>query len=234
MFDWSKIDTILWDIDGTLLDFDAAEYMCFKLCLEKQGLSATDAEVARYKDINLSYWKRLEKGEVSKEILYPSRFRDWFEEMGFDNADPVKMNEDYQKALGEHPILRVDTINVLRTLKEAGFRQYAVTNGSSVAQGGKLDGSGIGKFFDGVFISEEIGVPKPQMEYFDFVKDKTRYRNDTTVIIGDSLSSDIYGGNIAEIATVWFNPKEEINNSGLRIDAEVKTLSEILMLLKVN
>lgn len=232
MVDWSKINTILWDIDGTLLDFDAAEYMCFKQCLANQGFTATDEQVARYKDINISYWKRLEKGEVTKEILYPSRFKDWFLEMGFNSADPYRMNEDYQLALGNNPVLRNDTIMVLRTLKEAGYKQYAVTNGSSVAQEGKLDKSGIGEYFDDVFISEKIGIPKPQKEYFDYVQLKTGYQNDTTAIIGDSISSDITGGNIANIPTIWFNPEGKVSNSGLRIDGQVRTLSEVLTLLK--
>jgi len=227
------IDIILWDIDGTLLDFEAAEDVSIRKCLALQGQSATDTQLNRYKEINDQYWKALEKGEVTKDELYPGRFRDWFIEMGFENMDSHRMNADYQRALGENPVLREDTISVLKYFKNKGFRQYVLTNGSIVAQEGKLASSGIGDLMDGIFISEKMGVPKPQKKYYDMcAQDIEGYDNSRAVMIGDSISSDIAGGNNAGIACIWFNPKGEINNSGLRIDATVKTLSEIINVIE--
>ena len=232
--DWSEIDTILWDIDGTLLDFDTSESISIRQCIEKQGYTPTQEQINVYKKINASYWEKLEKCEVTKDELYPARFKDWFAQMGFDKADPVKMNEDYQIALGENPIPREDTLLVMKSLKEAGYKQYAVTNGSNAAQSGKLSTTGVEQLFDAVFISEIIGIPKPQKEYFDYVQRMTGYDKKKTVIIGDSLSSDIKGGVNAGIKTIWFNPDMKKNNSGLCIDAEVRTLSDVLEMFKLR
>lgn len=223
-----KDKIILWDLDGTLLDFEAAEKICLPLCLSYQGASFNEQAVEEYKIINRGYWKALEKGEITKEELFPGRFRDWFAKMGHPELDPVKMNADYQIALGENPVLMKDSIEVLTILKDEGCRQYIVTNGSNVAQDGKLSRTEIGKIVDGVFISELIGAPKPQKEYFDYCASNiSGYKPENAVIIGDSLSSDITGGNVAGIKTIWFNPDGRPNKHGLNITAEVSELMQI-------
>lgn len=234
MTDFSKIQTILWDIDGTLLDFAASEAFCIKKCAANQGYRVSDEQVQVYKGINKSYWEALERGEVTKDYLYLARFRDWFQQMGIDDIDAVRMNDDYQVALGEYPVLREDTLTVLKVLKDAGYKQYAVTNGSNVAQSGKLYASGVGVYFDDIYISEKIGIPKPRKEYFDYVQAQTGYEQETTVIIGDSLTSDICGGNNAGIKTIWFRLPDADDNTKYSVDAEVRTLTEILGLLGVS
>lgn len=225
------IDTILWDADGTLLDFEAAEKKSILQCLEKQGLTATDEQVDRYKSINIRYWKEFEKGNITKEELYPGRFVEWFDEMGVE-GDPIKMNDDYQIALGDNPVPMPDALAVLKLLKEE-YRQYIVTNGSTIAQTGKLDKTGIVRIMNGVFISEEIGEPKPSIKYFEECKKRIPdYDSRKTVIIGDSLSSDMKGGNNAGIKCIWFNPNNEKAPDDIKIDAIVRTLSEIPQVLK--
>jgi len=131
-------------------------------------------------------------------------------------------------------VLREDTLTVLKVLKDAGYKQYAVTNGSNVAQSGKLYASGVGVYFDDIYISEKIGIPKPRKEYFDYVQAQTGYEQETTVIIGDSLTSDICGGNNAGIKTIWFRLPDADDNTKYSVDAEVRTLTEILGLLGVS
>ena len=223
---------ILWDLDGTLLDFEAAEKICIPLCLKKQGASLDKLDFERYKVINRGYWKNLELGKITKEELYPGRFRDWFMEMGYENLDPVKMNEDYQIALGDNPVFVEGAMETLRLLREKGYRQYIVTNGSFVAQDGKLKKSGIIDVVDGVFVSEVIGTPKPQKEFFDYCEKHIEgYDCDRTVIIGDSLSSDIAGGNNAGIKTIWFNPDGREKKRNVEITEQVDALKHIPALL---
>lgn len=222
-----RFDVILWDIDGTLVDFEGSEELCLQKSLARQGAQATPEEIALYKRINRSFWQRYEKGEVTKEALYPGRFSQWFEEIGQPELDPVQMNQDYQVNLGHYPVLYPDAILVLEQLK-GRVRQYVVTNGSIVAQKGKMRKSGIEKWMDGVFISEELGVPKPDKRFFDLCAEKIpEYDSQKTVIIGDSLSSDMLGGNNAGIACVWFNPKGDCAPEHIRIDAQIKSLGEI-------
>lgn len=227
-----RFDTILWDVDGTLLDFAAAEGICIHHCLSLQGKETGEEQVAVYRQINHDYWKRFERGEITREFLYPGRFSEWFEKMGWKGLDPVKMNEDYQLILGSTPVLYPDTLPVLRELS-GHIRQYVVTNGSTVAQEGKLEKSGIGKLMDGVFISERVGAPKPEKKFFDICTSEIPdYDPDRTVIVGDSLTSDIKGGNNAGITCIWFNPTGQKPDGNVRIDAEIRKLSEMKEILK--
>lgn len=111
-------------------------------------------------------------------------------------------------------------------------RQYAVTNGVSKTQRNKLRLSGLDKIFDDIFVSEEMGCPKPQIEYFEACFHKIPdFEKEKAVIIGDSLSSDMQGGNNAGIACCWYNPYGKENTAGLKIDYEITNLWEVEELL---
>lgn len=79
------IQVILWDVDGTLLDFSAAEKAAIERLFGEFGLGeCTDEMAARYSAISTGYWKRLERGEVTKAQILVGRFRDFFSELGID------------------------------------------------------------------------------------------------------------------------------------------------------
>lgn len=227
-----RFDTIFWDIDGTLLDFEASEAISLRMSLAKQGAQASEEQYELYKQINKRYWQRLERGEVTREALYPGRFADWFDAIGLTGLDPARMNEDYQVALGDTPVLRPGSMEVLRMLKLL-CRQYAATNGSIVAQENKLRKSGIIDILDGAFISERMGIPKPDKRYFDAcAREIPNYDPNRTVIIGDSLTSDMLGGKNAGIACIWFNPENLPASDDIPLSATVKTIGEIPDVLK--
>ena len=100
-------------------------------------------------------------------------------------------------------------------------------------QSRRIKDSGIGKYFDGIFVSEKIGYNKPDKRFFDVafseIPDCSR---DETVIIGDTLTSDILGGINAGIKTVYFNPKGRKNDTGITPHYEISSLSELTELLK--
>ncbi len=99
------------------------------------------------------------------------------------------------------------------------YKQYAVTNGSKIAQNLKLKKSGLDQIFDGVFISEDLGVDKPNKEFFDIVFDQIGSENrDDYIIIGDSLTSDMLGSNNAGIKNIWYNPEDLDNKANVKVD----------------
>ena len=111
--------------------------------------------------------------------------------------------------------------------------QCAVTNGTKVAQDGKLRNSGLDKEFDRVFISEVVGVEKPNKGFFDAVfAEIGEYAKDEVLIVGDSLTSDIQGGVNAGIKTCWFNPKGVVNTSALKPDYEIRDIGEVPEIVK--
>ena len=81
------IRAILWDVDGTLLDFLASEKAAVQRLFGEFGLGpCTDGMVARYSAINDAYWKRLERSEITKAEVLVGRYRDFFSELGIDPA----------------------------------------------------------------------------------------------------------------------------------------------------
>ena len=101
-------------------------------------------------------------------------------------------------------------------------------------QRGRLKSSGIEKYLQGVFISEEIGYNKPSIEYFHKCFEQIPdFKKENTVIIGDSLSSDVQGGINAGIKTIWFHRAQDLTEDPQpKPDYEIKSLKSLLKMLK--
>ena len=228
----SMIKVILWDIDGTLLNFLKAENVAIKKCFESHKLGqCTDEMIERYSVINKKYWERLERGEISKTEVLVGRFEEFFASEGIATDCAADFNEEYQVRLGDTICFNDEGYGLVKNLKTK-VKQYAVTNGTKVAQKRKLEKSGLGELFDGVFISDEIGIEKPNVGFFDYVWSQIgEYDKDEVLIVGDSLTSDIQGGNNAGILCCWYNPQKLVNERDLRIDYDISNLQEILEIL---
>lgn len=225
------IKTILWDLDGTLLDFQAAEHAAIQECFRQFGLGeCTDEMVARYSAINDRWWKLLESGRKTKPEILTGRFEEFFRSEGICCDRIPEFNMDYQLRLGDTIRFNDDGYALIGHLR-GRVKQYVVTNGTFVAQEKKLARSGLGALFDGVFISDCIGAEKPSKAFFDAVFGEIGFDGEETVIVGDSLTSDIRGGCEAGIRTCWYNPKGQINHLGVRVDYEIRNLWEIENLL---
>lgn len=227
------IKTLLWDIDGTLLNFEKAENYAIKKCFEIFGIGeCTDEMVARYSPINRKYWEALERGEITKPQVLRGRFEEFFksENICFDRIDDF--NAEYQVRLGDKVFFCDNGYETVTALK-GKIKQYAVTNGTYVAQSRKLTQSGLIDIFDGVFISDKIGFEKPSVEFFDAVQSEIgKFSHNEVMIIGDSLTSDMRGGNNADILCCWYNPNGAENKYSIKIDYEIKSLAEVIEIIK--
>lgn len=227
------IKTILWDIDGTILDFIRAEHAAIKKCFETFQLGeCTDEMIARYSKINKAYWERLERKEITKPEVLVGRFRDFFAGENIITDCAKEFNKEYQVRLGDTICFCDNSYELLKSLK-GRIKQYAVTNGTKIAQDKKLVKSGLIDIFDDIFISEEVGYEKPDVRFFEHVWAKIgAYKPDEVMIVGDSLTSDMQGGNNAGIVCCWYNPKKVPNTMNLKIDYEIADLNEIKTLIR--
>lgn len=228
---------LLWDIDGTILDFKAAEKVAIKNCFKIIGGlgECTDEMIEKYSAINHKYWEALERGEMLKKDILVYRFRDFFNLYGLDSSKAEAFNNEYQIRLGDTVVFRDDCKPLIEGLK-GKVLQCAVTNGTKEAQTRKLKNSGLDVVFDDVFISDVVGVEKPGAEFFDKVFETIDIEGkgiskDEILIIGDSLTSDIKGGNNAGIKTCWYNPFNAVNDKGVAVDYDIKNLEEVLKLV---
>ena len=226
------VKAILWDVDGTLLDFAAAEKAAIQKLFGEFGLGeCTDGMVARYSAINDAYWKRLERGEITKAEVLVGRYRDFFSEIGVDPRLAETFNARYQVALGDTVAYRDDSLEIVKAL-HGKVKQYVVSNGTVVAQTRKLERSGLGRWMDGIFLSEQLGAEKPSPAFFEKVfaalPDIPKV---DMLIVGDSLTSDMQGGLNAGVPTCWYNPQSLPRPADMAIAFEIQNLQQIYELL---
>ena len=224
----SKYKYLLWDIDGTILNFEKAEKRAIRTLFEKFNLGeCTDEMLSHYIEINKKYWKLLECGKMKKERILVERFEEFFEKEGIRTDVASEFNKAYQLALGDTVVFNDDALDIIKAQKK-NYQIIIVTNGTAIAQKKKLERSGLDKIADNIFISEEVGYEKPSIHFFERVIAKAGIDDvSQAVIIGDSLTSDIQGGVNAGIDTCWYNPKEDVNDTNLNPTYMIKNLHEL-------
>ncbi|MBP3201955.1 MAG: YjjG family noncanonical pyrimidine nucleotidase [Lachnospiraceae bacterium] len=226
------IKTILWDFDNTLLNFDVAEKAAIVSTFEKFNLgTCTNQMLRRYEKINKEYWHMIEDKKINKQTALVKRYEDFFIEYGIDKKIAKDFNDEYTKALGNTIEYVENSFELVSSLK-GKYKQYIVSNGAKNVQTVRMKKSNFDKIVDGTFISDIVGAEKPSIEFFNHVFEKIKATDKSEIIIiGDSLSSDIKGGNNAGIKTCWYNPKKKGIPSGYLIDYNIQSLNEILSIL---
>lgn len=210
-----RFDIVLLDADETVFDFKRAEAHSFKLMLESFGVEYSDERLALYSAINLSMWKALEKGEVTRERLKTLRFERFFSEIGVEGIDCVAVNDCYLTNLSNSTFMLPGAPEFVKELSDY-CKIYLATNGLTKAQTGRFSKSAIKDYIDGVFISEQIGYAKPDKAYFDYIFNELGITDKSRVImLGDSLTSDMQGGKNAGITTCRYSANGEIVDSDL-------------------
>ena len=218
------------DLDDTLLSFGKASRAAFRAVFDEQDLPYSRKIFKRYEVINLAYWKNLEKGLVTMELLTWKRFQDLFEEFGI-RADPHLIGERYFYYLQyQHQKMPYMT-EVLKELRKRGYKMYVTTNGNTDTQVRRYHDSKLDVMTDGMFISGEIGYKKPDRRYFKAVCDAVQTDPEEILLIGDSLSSDISGGKNYGIDTCWMRPEGTPDDPSVIPDFRISSLRDLYDIL---
>lgn len=221
--------TLLFDVDDTLLDFQLAERKALNSLFVDEKIVLTPEIEATYKKINQQLWRDFELGKVDKSKVIDGRFALLFDYYG-KKVDGKKMGEKYSYYLSEGHDLLGNSLEIIEKL-QPDYDLYIVTNGVAKTQYKRLKESNLHSFFKDIFVSEETGFQKPMLEYFDYVFERIpNLQKEETMIIGDSLNSDILGGNQAGITTVWLNPNK-IATKEIQPDFEIQQLDELFHVL---
>ena len=184
---------ILFDLDMTLLDFDKSEFKALKKTFEGYGIEIDEKYHAAYSSINQALWKRHEKGEFDKKELSRMRFTSFLEIVGLDR-EPMTVDRQFKECMSNEAILMKGVFETCRELYKRGYSLYIITNGTDYIQRSRISKSGIEGLFKGIVTSDEALAPKPKKEFFDYLFEKLDIEPENSLIVGDSLSSDISGG----------------------------------------
>lgn len=225
------IKYIFLDLDNTLLDFHKGELRALEKAFEQLNIPINAEIIRRYSEINVDCWRALERGERSLHQVLYGRFEILFSEFEI-TASATGTQELYQRLLSmEHDFIP-GAKELLDSLYDSGkYRLFMATNGSPDVQYPRIADSGIGRYFEKIFISYELGCAKPSREYFDACfKEIDGFERSEAIILGDSLTSDIKGGINAGIKSCHFNI---FKNSYTDIipDYSITDLSEFLKIL---
>lgn len=225
-----KYKYILFDADDTLFDFGLAEEKAIKKSLDYFNISYVDNIVDNFREINKELWKKYELGEITKGNLQVTRFKILFETLSVDE-DPDNFNNYYLEQLASESVLINGAEEICRVLSKK-YVLAIVTNGIKSMQEQRFNKSALKQYISNIFISSDIGYQKPQKEFFEYVFEKLEVNDKNSVlIVGDSLSSDIKGGNNVGIETCWFNRYNFTNDKDVKVTYEIKDLYELRDLL---
>lgn len=225
--------TILFDSDGTLLDFQAAQSHAFLMSCKKFQIPANALLLQRYDGINQMLWAQLERQEITRAQLFESRFRLFFEQADITGINPDAFNRHYAQGLARGFNLIEGAIPVLEALQPY-FQLAVITNGIGEIQRSRLAGAGLKRYFSHIIISEEIGCEKPAARFFEQALLHCGVINhEQVLVVGDSLTADIAGGIEFGLDTCWYNPQKASAPEHLKPTYVIDNLYTLLSLLKI-
>ena len=223
------IEFLFLDLDDTILDFHKAERIAISKTIREFGVEPTEEILNLYHEINKWHWEQLELKKQTRAEILVNRFGVLFETLGSE-VDAPKCAKVYEKNLSTGHWFLPGAEEAVESLSKK-YRLFLASNGTAVVQKGRMTSANLYRFFEKVFVSQEIGHNKPSKEYFDACFAQIPgFDREKAMIVGDSLSSDIKGGINAGIRTVWVNPGHK-DCGAIKPDYEIEALSQLEELL---
>lgn len=220
-----KYKLILFDADGTLFDFDKSEKVAFFETMISFGISKNLEDLHRkYEVINKAIWQDFQEKKITSSKLRVERFQRFFQQEKI-TLDPFMFSPSYLKTLSQKTELLPGAEEIVKYF-HGKCEMALATNGLTDVQRPRFSNSTLVEYFPHIFISEEIGFPKPNKEYFNFIFKELPFKK-SAIIVGDNLSSDIKGGNDIGIDTCWFNPQRISNQTNIFPTYEINNLIEL-------
>ena len=213
-------DVLFIDLDDTLYDFTSNSTDAYREVYAFMEYGRWFRSFEHYYEIywarNKELWVLYADSKITKEQLNAERYTHPLRVMGVPDADAVgaRFWEESMKRLPLGARLMPHAREVLEYLKPR-YRIYILSNGFAELQSRKMQSAGIAHYFDGVVLSEDIGVNKPHRAIFDHALRVAGVTADRALMIGDNYEVDIKGACGAGIDQVFYNV------AGLDISGEV-------------
>ncbi len=222
------------DLDDTVYDFSAASEESFRETYEllqySRFFDSFEHYLSIYKPYNLELWRIYGEGKITKEELNKRRYSYPLECVGIHDKELA--DTFCKEALSRIPTkgpLMPGAIELLEYLRPK-YRMFILSNGFKELQSRKMHAAGIDKYFDGLILSEDIGVNKPNRELYDHALQKTGSTLEESLMIGDMFETDIAGAANIGMEQIYYNPKGKQGHPFVPT-YEVKHLLEIKEIL---
>lgn len=218
-----KYQWILFDADETLFSFRS--FGGLQKVLARYGLEFNEQDYAAFQAVNQRLWIAYQNQEIDAEGLQRQRFSRL---AALTGEDPLKLNALLMEEMALLSLPLENTVATLQAL-QGKCKMGIITNGFNAMQQKRLDNTQTAPFFELLVVSENVGIAKPDKRIFEYAfaqmgnVDKHRI-----LMVGDTLSSDIVGGQNAGIDTCWFNPHQKPNDSDVRPTYEIHSMLQLI------
>jgi len=222
-----KYELIIFDADETLFDFKKSEKAALENTMRDfQFEYKEETHLESYMAINSKVWKELEQGLITQSELNLLRFQRFLNHFELEQ-DVHKFANTYIRHLSQASFLYEESPRLIRELNK-NHRLVILSNGLKAVQENRLKKSSIAEYFEDIIISEDVGLAKPDPKIFALVFSRLKHNNKkTSLIVGDSLTSDIRGGISFGIDTCWLNAAAAENQSEIKPTFEINHLNEL-------
>ena len=237
----NKYNTLLFDLDDTLIDNSISMQYAFQTVLKVLNINYSDELFHKWELFDIVYWDiwQVEKENLShimkddrNTFLRANRFILFFKNLNINYQQAKKLNEIYCKNLSVNIVEIENASNLIKELKHS-HKIVIATNGPHQTAIEKVKKANLYKHVNYVISSDEAGFSKPMPEFFQYLDKKVNnYDKETTLIIGDNLSTDILGGTRHGIDTCWFNPKEKEQSDTITPTFTIKKLTHLKKVIK--
>lgn len=220
-----KYQWILFDADETLFSFHS--YLGLKSMLKRYGLEFNEQDYEAFQAVNQPLWVAYQNKEINAEALQRIRFESLAQKTG---QDPLVLNRELMDEMA-HVSQPLEGVREMLASLHGKVKMGIITNGFNALQQKRLENTQTAGFFDLLVVSETVGVAKPDRQIFDYAFSQMgEVERSKVLMVGDTLASDILGGNLAGIDTCWFNPKGLANETAIQPTYEIRSMAELIAL----
>jgi len=226
MISLNKINTIFFDLDHTLWDFERNSYLTFKNIFSKRNFPFSHSKFIKlYVPINYKYWDQYSNDIISAEDLRTIRLEKTFQALKFNYNKKIidEISEEYIKTLPTQSFLFDGVIDLLIFLKTK-YNLHIITNGFEEVQYEKLKHSKLLPYFDKIINPENALAKKPSSKIFFHALKVVNKNPEDCVMIGDNLIADIMGALNVGMNAIHFNSTNEPKHEKCNIVYSIKEL----------
>lgn len=226
-----KYQWIFFDADDTLFDFKKSARHALSCTFEKFNIKPDPLYFQIYKDINNETWAAFERNEITAIELRYIRFERFMDAIG-EYRDPAEMNSYYLQELSQTDFMIDGARALVEELLDNDHKLCLITNGLKEVQRPRIKKADFAHYFECIVVSDEIGVSKPDAGFFEHAFSGIGHPSkDEVIVVGDSLNSDIQGGNNFGLHTCWYNPSGNTNLTKHKPTYEIDRIKRLMEII---
>lgn len=221
-----KYQWILFDADETLFSFNS--YLGLQSMLKRYGIDFSLTDYDEFQAVNKPLWVAYQNKEITAEGLQRTRFEKLAKQTG---QDPLALNLELMNEMATLSLPLENVVAMLEALY-GKVKMGIITNGFNALQQKRLEHTQTAKYFEFLAVSEKVGAAKPSPQIFESafaeMKKFGAFEKNRVLMIGDTLTSDVLGGQNVGIDTCWFNPTGQKNDTNIQPTYEIRSILDLV------